>query len=106
MLAFGDHDELAKIRLEAEKWQNAALAAANVAIVAAKSEDDALSKSIDVDTLMSRIEELEREGLGDRLNRIEGENQVLRDKVEKVQGELGATALERDTIVEERDEVR
>ena len=94
----GDPDELSRIRLEAEKWQKAALAAANVAIVAAKSEDDALNKSVDVDTLMGRIDELEKEGWGDRLKRIEGENKALKDKVEMVQGELGVAVGERDEV--------
>ncbi|GMH49940.1 hypothetical protein TL16_g00655 [Triparma laevis f. inornata] len=94
-----DIEELSRTRLEAEKWQNAALAAANVAIVAARSEDDALNNSIDVDTLMGRIEELEKEGWGDRLKRIEGENKELKGKVERVEGELGVA-------VDEKEEVR
>ncbi|GMH77081.1 hypothetical protein TrST_g4093 [Triparma strigata] len=98
-----DIEELSRIRLEAEKWQNAALAAANVAIVAARSEDDALNNSIDVDTLMGRIEELEKEGWGDRLKRIEGENEELKGKVQRVEGELGVAIDEREELLTEKE---
>ena len=48
---------------------------------------------------MGRIEELEKEGWGDRLKRIEGENEELKGKVQRVEGELGVA-------IDEREEVR
>mmetsp|Transcript_21215 Transcript_21215/g.44192 ORF Transcript_21215/g.44192 Transcript_21215/m.44192 type:complete len:308 (+) Transcript_21215:1542-2465(+) len=113
-------EELRNIRLQAEKWQQAAMAAANVAIEAASVQDaneslfDLGSKSIDVDVLMERISVLEgyrREGAGevenmnDRLKAAEAklqsmgeENSGLKKEIEGLNEKKRAQGTELDEV--------
>ena len=113
-------EELRRIRLQAEKWQQAAMAAANVAIEAASAQDaneslfDLGSKSIDVDVLMERISVLEGyrsegagevEGMNERLKAAEvklqsmgEENISLKKEVEGLNEEKNSQGIELDEV--------
>ncbi|GMI21730.1 hypothetical protein TrRE_jg6350 [Triparma retinervis] len=113
-------EELRTTRLQAEKWQQAAMAAANVAIEAASVHDsneslfDLGSKSIDVDVLMERISVLEgyrSEGAGEvdnmnerlkaaevKLQSMGEENNGLKKEVEGLNEKKSVQGIELDEL--------
>ena len=107
--------------MQAEKWQQAAMAAANVAIEAASVQDaneslfDLGSKSIDVDVLMERISVLEgyrREGAGevenmnDRLKAAEAKLQSMGEENSGLKKEIEGLNEKKRAQGTELDEVR
>jgi len=114
-------EELRNTRLQAEKWQQAALAAANVAIEAASVQDpneslfDLTSSSIDVDVLMERISVLESyrsEGVGEvesmneRLKAAEKKLEAMGEENRDLKSEVEGLNEKKATLGTEVDEVR